>query len=455
MKSLIQKHISFIISRLRADNRTAKVQKNIAGSFVVKGVSISISLILVPLTIGYVSSELYGIWLTLATIISWMSIFDLGFGNGLRNRVAECVALNDWKKAKSYVSTAYIYFALIFIPMSILLYFISGIINWCTILNVDLSYQDLLVKVMRIVVIAFSFTMIFKIQNTILAALQMTALSNAIEMLGQLLVLIMTFLLTISTEASLLYLACVISFCPIVVYILSSFWLYGYKFKSLCPSLRNTDKSLIKNVLNLGVKFFVMQISVIVVYQTINIIISHVAGPESVTEYNVIYKYLSIPLMVTTIIIEPLWSAFTDAYTLKDYGWMERAYQKLIKIYMLGFLTIILLVAISSVVFRIWLGDKVIIHNSFVIVCAIYILILMWNSMHSALINGLGKIKLMLYCTVITIVIDIPVAYSFGKIWGGEGVISAIILMTSMGVILNRIQVKRIINQTAMGIWDE
>ncbi len=75
--------------------------------------------------------------------------------------------------------------------------------------------------------------------------------------------------------------------------------------------------------------------------------------------------------------------------------------------------------------------------------------------MHSALINGLGKIKLMLYCTVITIVIDIPVAYSFGKIWGGEGVISAIILMTSMGVILNRIQVKRIINQTAMGIWDE
>ena len=52
------------IQSLRGSSRSAKVKKNILGSFGVKGASIIISLILVPLTIGYVSSELYGIWLT-------------------------------------------------------------------------------------------------------------------------------------------------------------------------------------------------------------------------------------------------------------------------------------------------------------------------------------------------------------------------------------------------------
>lgn len=444
-----------IFSQFRTNSRTAKVKKNIAGSFFVKGVSILITLILVPLTIGYVSSELYGIWLTLATIISWMSIFDLGFGNGLRNRVAECVALNNWEEAKSYVSTAYVYFTLIFLPLAALLFAVVGLIDWCALLNVDPEYQETLIKVMRIVVVTFSITMIFKIQNTVLAALQMPAISNAFEMLGQLVVLFMTYILTITTVPSLIYLACVISICPIVIYIFESLWLYGVKYKRLRPSIKLADKRLVSNVLNLGVKFFIMQISVIVVYQTINIIISHVSGPEAVTEYNVIYKYLSIPLMATTIIIEPLWSAFTDAYTLKDYGWMGRAYDKLIKVYLLGLAAIVLLVIISPIVFKLWLGDKVVIHESFVIICAIYILILMWNSMHSALINGLGKIKLMLYCTLITIIIDIPLALTFGKIWGGEGVIGAIILMTVSGVVINRIQIKKIINQTASGIWNE
>ncbi len=447
--------LSDFMCQMKSNNRTAKVQKNVVGSFVVKGVSILISLILVPLTIGYVSSELYGIWLTLATIISWMSIFDLGFGNGLRNRLAECVALNDWEKARQYVSTGYVYFTLIFIPISFTLYFISGMINWSVLLNINHDFQGLLVRVMQIVTIAFSVSMIFKIQNTVLAALQMTALSNAFEMLGQLVVLVMTYILTITTEPSLIYLAYIISGCPIIVYMFESLWLYGVKYKKLRPSIKKADKSLIKNVLNLGVKFFIMQISVIVVYQTINIIISHVSGPESVTEYNVIYKYLSIPLMAITIIIEPLWSAFTDAYTLKDFDWMGRAYNKLIRIFVLGLLVIVILVIISPIVFNLWLGDKVQIHNSFIIVCSIYILILMWNSMHSALINGLGKIKLMLYCTIITIVIDIPLAYTFGMIWGGAGVIGAIILMTSAGVFLNRIQIKKIINQSASGIWNE
>ena len=55
--------------------------------------SIAISLVMVPMTLGYVNPVQYGIWITLSSIVGWLGYFDIGFGNGLRNRFAESVAL--------------------------------------------------------------------------------------------------------------------------------------------------------------------------------------------------------------------------------------------------------------------------------------------------------------------------------------------------------------------------
>jgi O-antigen/teichoic acid export membrane protein len=59
----------------KGDGRSVKVKKNILGLFLIKGGSIAISLILVPLTIHYINPSRYGIWLTLSSIIVWFSFF--------------------------------------------------------------------------------------------------------------------------------------------------------------------------------------------------------------------------------------------------------------------------------------------------------------------------------------------------------------------------------------------
>lgn len=440
---------------LSSNSRTSIVKKNVLGSFVVKGISILISLVLVPLTIGYVSNELYGIWLTLSTIVYWTTLFDFGFGNGLRNKVTECIALKDWTRARQYISTAYFYFIVVFIPISIVLWFICGEVNWAYLLSVENSYQHLMVAVIRIVLVFFSVTMIAKIINTVLAALQMNAVANMIDMLGQLLVLIMTYVLTFTTEASLLLLAIVISVCPLLVYVIYSIWFYTRKYKNLSPTYKLIKKSMIKDVLNLGLKFFVMQLSVIIMYQTMNIIISHVSGPESVTEFNVVYKYLSLPLLAVTIIIQPLWSACTDAYTLKDYVWMQNIYKKIKILFAIVLVVMLLLIILYPLFFKIWIGDKVDIHVSMVLSCALYMTIIIWNSIHSALINGFGKITLMLYGALLSMIIDIPLAYVLGLCYGAQGVVLAVTILMLPGIIINPIQVNKIISNTARGIWNK
>lgn len=452
MSSLKEK-IQDQIGGLKGTSRSAKVKKNILGSFGVKGISIIISLILVPLTIGYVSSELYGIWLTLVSVISWVHLFDLGFGNGVRNKIAESIALGNWGKARQYVSTAYFYFAALFIPIAFLFFFVCPYINWGSLLNVNPKYEELIIQVMRIVIIFFCASLVVNIQNTVLRSLQLNALGSAFGALGQVLVLIVTFILTITTEPSLVYLALVISGCPIIVNLICSFWLFGYKYKQLRPSVKFIDTSLVKDVLNLGLKFFVIQIAVLVLYQTMNIIISHVAGPEAVTEYNVVYKYMSIPMMASSMMVDPFWSAFTEAYAIRDYGWMQRSYKKLLRIYLLAVLVEVVLASVYPVAFKLWLGDKVIIHPTMIIVVSAYVIVMIWQNIHSALINGMGKIKLSVICAFAIAIINIPLALFLGGLMGAQGVVISVGGLNLAVAWLNYIQVRKLIYNRASGIW--
>ena len=93
--------------------RTLTIKKHIIGSVFVKGLSILVSLLLVPITLNYLDSEKYGIWLTISSVIFWFGFLDIGLGNGLRNKLAEALAGGDLKLAQKYVSTSYFVLALI------------------------------------------------------------------------------------------------------------------------------------------------------------------------------------------------------------------------------------------------------------------------------------------------------------------------------------------------------
>jgi len=79
----------------KGHERSIKAKRNILISLIIKGLSISINLILVPLTITYINPSRYGIWLTLSSLVALFSFFDIGLSNGLRNKLAEAKAKGD------------------------------------------------------------------------------------------------------------------------------------------------------------------------------------------------------------------------------------------------------------------------------------------------------------------------------------------------------------------------
>lgn len=440
---------------LGGSKRTSLLKKNIAASILIKGISILSSLLLVPLTLDYVNKELYGIWLTLSSIVVWINFFDIGLTLGLKNRLTEALTTHDYIRGKGLVSTTYFMMLAIFIPVSIIVILLIPFIDWPELLNVPTIYEKDIQIVLYLLVIFMTIQMFFNVLNTVVSAYQKTAMASLFAMLGQLLSLLLIFILTRTTPPSLIGLALVISLSPIIVLLIFSRILYTSSFKEISPSYKYIDLKQVKDLFNLGIKFFIIQIQVIVLYQSTNIIISHISGPEAVSQYNIAYKYLGISAMVYNIILTPLWPAFTDAYALKDYAWMNRIYKKMCLVYLIVLSGIIVLIALSPYLYYFWVGDKISIPFEITLCLGIFLAINSWDSLQVYMINGVGAVKLQTYVVLIGLIFHIPLALFLGN---KLGVIGVVLSMTCINLIYSAIfttQINKILKHKAHGIWNK
>ena len=313
----------------KSSNRSKDALKNIIMSVLAKIISIVAQLMVIPLTIHYLNPTRYGIWLTLASIISWISFFDLGLGNGFRNRFAEAKANGDYVLAKQYVSTSYAVLSTIMLFAFIVIQIVNLFLDWTSILNVDKSYCEELRDVFAVLSLFFCFSIVVKLLSTLLIADQKNGLASLLNASGQVLSLFSIWVLTKTTEGSLLNLALFYSSVPTLMIAACSFYVYNFtRYKEYAPSIKLVNFSLTKKILGLGLQFFVIYLCMLLIFQIINIVISREFGPEIVTEYNIAYKYFSISHLVIAIILSPFWSAFTDAYNKQDYAWMKNVKRK-------------------------------------------------------------------------------------------------------------------------------
>jgi len=454
LKSLLP---DFIVSYFTTGaDRSKKAKKNILFSFIIKGLSILISLLLVPLTIDYVNPTKYGIWLTLSSIIGWFTFFDIGFGNGFRNRFAEAVAKKQFKLAKIYVSTTYAILSSIIGVVLILFLVINPFLNWSSILNTQQEMAQELNTLALIVFVFFCLQFVLKLLTTVMTANQQPAKATLINFYGNAGALILIFILTKLTSGNLVYLGFALSIVPFLVLLGTSFWFYKHEYKIFAPELRYVNFRFTKNLMGLGLRFFVIQISGIILFSTDNIIISQIFGPQEVTPYNLAFKYFSIVTIVFSIITTPFWSAFTDAYTKNDFQWIKKSISKMLKVSGIFIAVIIVMVFFSKEFYYLWVGRAIDVPIQLSLFMGFYFVLMLLLQPFNYFINGTGKIQLQLIQSVVAALVNIPLAFYLAKIpaLGISGIVLSTVICTAPGLVFSIIQYKRIINSKARGVWN-
>ncbi len=436
-------------------SRSEKVKKNIFLSFILQFISIGTNFLLVPLTLHYLDTERYGIWLTLSSIVSWISFLDIGLGNGLRNKFAEAVAKKELHLARMYVSSTYALLSVIISAMFILFLFAQMFLPWTSILNTHFIQEDELSQLIVIVVAFFSLQFITKTIGTIVTADQRPAMSNLFNVLTNILSLVAVYTLTQFSSGSLLLLGTIISVMPVIVYVIANIILFSGQYKLYAPTFSLIDFRAAKELMSLGVQFFILQFVAVIIFSTDNIIITQLFGPAEVTIYNIAYKYFSLVTIFFGIITAPFWSAATDAYAQMDFEWMKRKVKQLMMMWGGIVVLVILMIAFSPFIYDVWIGNNIHIPMMLSIFMGIFVLLNTWNSIFTNFVNGVGKIRLSLFTALITGSINIPLSILFAKYFGlgSAGVILATCVCQLVGVVLRPLQFLKIINKTDFGIW--
>ena len=330
----------------------------------------------------------------------------------------------------------------------ILILIIFPQLNWNSIFNTNnVNNTELLIS-MLLISICFIINLVLSNINAIFYAFQKPELPGLSNVIMQSIFIILVVIFKDFVRGNLIWISLAYGIGVIVAnFILTVIFIKANK--NIKISIASVRVKYIKEVMELGLKFFLIQISSLILLTTDNMVITQVLGPEYVMEYSLIYKIFSVITMIHGgIILSALWSRYTKAYSEKQYMFIKNTFIITKKLFILVLIVTILIaiIIVKTPLLTLWSGKVFNVSKSLVIYTAIYTIIVAWNGTFCALLNGLGQINYQLYISIFSSIINIPISIFLANISGVSGVILGSVISLILGVFVLPIQVNNIIN---------
>lgn len=406
----------------KTSDNNKEILKNIFGAFFVRGASIVVSLFTMPIYIRFFEDQYsLGIWYTLLSVLNWVLTFDLGLGNGLRNKLPLCLAENDTKKAKSYIASTYIGTVGI-----ILIWAVGGSIfisrlNWNGILNIDKGSvsPETLIRCVQIVFAGILIQFLLKLITSILYAIQRSAIVNLLTLVTSVLTLCLVVTATSgSIEENLIHMAIINALAVNVPYLLATVVVFSKYLKNLIPSVKDVTKQSIKEVLNIGVALLWLQLVFMVISNTNELLISYLTSASSVVQYQAYNKIFSTISSVFTLALTPVWSAVTKAAGERRYRWIKKLNHLLLLASVVILFVELAITPFLQVIIDMWLGEGYITVIPFVaILFAFFNAISFLHNVNTSIGNGMSFFKVQFIWMTFAAIINIPAAIFFVNIF--------------------------------------
>lgn len=404
------------------DTKDKVIIKNIIYSFLVRALALILALIKMPIYIKYFNNEeILGIWFTILSILTWIFNFDLGIGNGLRNKLVKPIEEKNNKEIKMYISSAYTSILILIIFVGVVLSIIIPNVNWNIFFNTTTELDNsVFIKTMFIVMIGLLVQFLLKLINSILYALQKSFFPALFNFITEFILLIVIVSLdsNISISDKLPIVALNYSLCACIPLLIANIVIFTSILKSAKPGLKYFSPKYAKSILFIGGMFFWIQIMYMIIVNTNEYLITWFVGPKYVVEYQIYNKIFSLIGTLFTLMLSPMWSMVTKALALEDYEWIKKLYIKLKKLTILAIIAEFALIPFMSIIVKIWLGRRAFaIKEFYSILFAISGSLLIWNGVISTIVNGIGKLKIQFIFMTLGVCLNIPMAYIFCKIF--------------------------------------
>ncbi len=393
--------------------------------------------ITVPLTLGYLGEERFGVWMTIGSVATLLSFLDLGIGNGLVNRVAKARVDADPNYLSYVISHGLIVLTLVGVLIGSILVCLLQFFSVESLIKV--SNQSVAAEVKDSILV---FCVIFAVSiplggvQKVFQGQQRTWIATAVKGMGALLSLLLVYFLAAQKVGVPALLFATYGIQTLIMCVL----LYLlYKDKKLCVP-RFVFSGFIsesKTLLSVGGLFLVLQIGYLVGWSSDSLIVSSVVGADGVTKLALLQRLFQFVYLPLTLINAPLWSAYADAHANGDNDFVRSTLLGAIKrTSLLALIGCLGIVSFSSYIFQIWLNAKVSVSLDFVIIYAIWIFVQCVFMPVTMFLNGLGIVKIQMYVVVLFCIVCLPMKIYFAHLFGAVGVIQAAVLSYVMVAVI-------------------
>lgn len=399
------------ISSLGTDNRT--LLTNLVGTYLVKGLAIAISVFMTPAYIRYFEDNaVLGAWFSIVSILNWIITFDFGIGNGLRNKLISAIHDKDEESQKGYISSAYYSIGAIAICTGIICISIISIVDVNRFFGISCEAVSplLLRKTVTIVLTGVLLHFVLQLISSILYAMQKTAIPNALALCSSFILLCYVLFAKPDTmPAKLEGLAWAQVISVNVPLLTISLMVFGKKMNSLRPRFSCFHMNYAKQVISLGGYFFIIQIALLIVNSTNEMLISSRYASENVVDYQIYSKIYFLIVSMFSLLTQPTWSAVAKAASEKNYRRIQKLYKMVLIMAGIGTLGVLLITLSFQRIVDLWLkNESIMIDKRILLVFSMLVIEQLYISASTAVANGMGRLRCQLVFTLIAAVVKYP-----------------------------------------------
>lgn len=392
-------------------------------------VGIAVSMLSVPLTIGYLGKERYAVWTLISSLLAWLNLADLGIGKGLTNAIAKARGMDRDDVVRTHISTAITLLGILGVVIGAGLSIAWPYISWDSIFNVKgpiarAEAGPAMAAAVGLFVMGFPLSVL----NSTLTATQNGKILNYGSAVGNVLGLVALVIVT-HTHGGLVKLVLAVSGVSVFVRLLLALWVFSYYMPKLSPRVQLMSRTSVRELMSVGGQFFLIQILSLIVFQTDNLMVAHYSAADQVPSYSVTYKLFEFTTIAQSVTFGYLSVAYTDAIARRDYAWVRRSFRILLPV-SVAFtgLCVVIVVPLAHRFISLWTRGSVDVPGNLTLWMAGWSIINAFCSPIACLLSAASRMKAQLAYSALSVTANIPLTIELIRLWGPAGAVAGTVI---------------------------
>lgn len=408
----------------RAAERNRRAAWSTLAALGARVVAMAVSLITIPIALGYLGPEQYGLWITISAVTAMLAFADFGLGNGLMNFIADAHGRDDRAEAQRAVSSALLMLMAVAGLGVAAFLLVFGTIPWADLTNVssEAARADAGPTV-AVFFLCFAASLPLSVVQRVQYGYQEGFEVSIWAALGSLMGLV-GVVIAIQLGASLPWLVLALAGGPLVATAINAMVVFTRRHPDLRPRLKLATGGVAARLIRVGLLFFVLQVAVALAFQSDIVVAARILGPEAAAEFSVVQRLFFVVPTVLSMALLPLWPAYGEAISRGDLPWLRRTLVRTTAISAaLAAVSSSVLLVFGDAVLRLWLGPVFDPPFMLLLGMALWAVVSTAFTSIAMLLNGATAIRFQAGAAIVMAGVSISASVALGSRFGVSGII--------------------------------